>query len=454
MDVLGMSINRISQMKVKEKIIFPLLVTILIVALIECISYATYFIIFKTSINFSKIELKMQQVANNQEKINFTAKHLLLHPYYGYVFNLQRGFSSPREYTADSLGFQGTEQIVLKDYSKSYVVAVVGGSVAYFVAQDMQDIIKSSLSKVIKNKEIIIHNFCNGGYKQPQQLKILEDMISLGGRFDLVINIDGFNETALPASENIPNGVMYNLPRQWNVFSESLPDFKKIEQLGKQTIVNDVRKRIAAIVFALPVHPISVLTFWDISDVFLLNLVSSGQKFNASSETLAPGQSPLDSSVVSNSGAVYFGPNFPFTNDDFFKEFPRHWAVCSILTNNLIVGQGGVYVHILQPNQYDEGSKVFTEKEIREAVDYNVSYSKFIKQGYPLLRKYGEKLSNSGINFFDLTAIFKNVKNQAYSDTCCHLTSDANALFVETIMDYVLQNALSRPSKFIHSNFD
>jgi hypothetical protein len=46
-----------------------------------------------------------------------------------------------------------------------------------------------------------------GGYKQPQQLMALNWFMALGGEFDIVINLDGFNDVALPALENVPTRI-------------------------------------------------------------------------------------------------------------------------------------------------------------------------------------------------------------------------------------------------------
>ena len=42
------------------------------------------------------------------------------------------------------------------------------------------------------------------GYKQPQQLTTLAYLMSIGGQFDLVLNIDGFNEVAASTSWRTP----------------------------------------------------------------------------------------------------------------------------------------------------------------------------------------------------------------------------------------------------------
>jgi len=42
----------------------------------------------------------------------------------------------------------------------------------------------------------------------------LNYLLALGARFDLFINLDGFNEVALPPAENIPKGVFLFFPRK------------------------------------------------------------------------------------------------------------------------------------------------------------------------------------------------------------------------------------------------
>ena len=49
------------------------------------------------------------------------------------------------------------------------------------------------------------------GYKQPQQLLVPTYFLSIGQVFDLVVNIDGFNEVAL-SSVNHQRGLDISMP--------------------------------------------------------------------------------------------------------------------------------------------------------------------------------------------------------------------------------------------------
>ena len=46
-------------------------------------------------------------------------------------------------------------------------------------------------------RDVVPLCFSHEGYKQPQQLLILSYFLSIGQSFDVVVNIDGFNEVAI-----------------------------------------------------------------------------------------------------------------------------------------------------------------------------------------------------------------------------------------------------------------
>ena len=86
-------------------------------------------------------------------------------------------------------------------------------------------------------------NTAYGGYKQPQQLMALNYALALGAQFDVVVNLDGFNEVALDASENALQGVSPAYPRGWAMRVERFHDPALVEQVG---LVAYLRARRAA----------------------------------------------------------------------------------------------------------------------------------------------------------------------------------------------------------------
>ena len=85
-----------------------------------------------------------------------------------------------------------------------------------------------------------------GGYKQPQQFLALAYLLAQGTYFDLVINVDGFNELALPAFDNRPRGVAPIYPRAWNWRVGSLQDAGALKLLAQLTSVDRERREWAA----------------------------------------------------------------------------------------------------------------------------------------------------------------------------------------------------------------
>ena len=65
-------------------------------------------------------------------------------------------------------------------------------------------------------KELVFVNLALGGYKQPQQLMTLAYLLSLGAEFDVILNIDGFNEVARRRrSRSGSNSQFPAFPRSW-----------------------------------------------------------------------------------------------------------------------------------------------------------------------------------------------------------------------------------------------
>ena len=86
-----------------------------------------------------------------------------------------------------------------------------------------------------------------GGYKQPQQLLTLAYYISLGAEFDTVINIDGFNEVALPPIHNIPKNIYPFYPVGHYLRTSDLIDTGMLDLLIQDRNIDVTRKGWAKI---------------------------------------------------------------------------------------------------------------------------------------------------------------------------------------------------------------
>src|SRR4030095_13628597 len=97
------------------------------------------------------------------------------------------------------------------------------------------------------------------GYKQPQQLLVLSYFLSIGQTFDLVLNIDGFNEVALGSLNNergldisMPSAMhldpLVNLVNQSTLTPEKLQSLAAIEQYKAR--INHLVERLQRTRFA------------------------------------------------------------------------------------------------------------------------------------------------------------------------------------------------------------
>ncbi len=68
-----------------------------------------------------------------------------------------------------------------------------------------------------------------------------------------------------------------------------------------------------------------------------------------------------------------------------------------------------------------------------------------IRRGYPLLLALSKDLKKEGIEFHDITMIFKDEKETIYRDDCCHLNKKGNDVLAhhigQTILKYYENNS-------------
>jgi hypothetical protein len=113
-----------------------------------------------------------------------------------------------------------------------------------------------------------------------------------------------------------------------------------------------------------------------------------------------------------------------FADDQsYYAYLARVWKNSSLQMKFLCETNGIAYDHFLQPNQYVEGSKPMTPRELRLIANPE-QYGRAVVLGYPHLRQEGEELGKAGVRFHDLTMVFKDVGDPLYNDGCCHLNAD------------------------------
>jgi len=307
------------------------------------------------------------------------------------------------------------------------VVAVTGGSVAYLFMQSGARLLQERLQSApdFSARKILFVAICTGGFKQPQQMFGIEYLLALGAQFDLVINIDGFNEVALHEAENIKRDVFPIYPRNWFNRFQGPPEF--LPRMGEISYLRLKRVHVAARAerswwrWSVLHH-----LLWKLRDLdFERDLLAKEEEFR----NLKP-----------QAGDVRItGPSLRFEDrSQLYDHLVDLWERCSRELHLLCLSHGIRYYHFLQPNQYFEGSKPLSEEEIETAWLEKSEFRKGVIAGYPKLIERGRKLQDFGVGFHDLSGIFAEVSESLYIDNCCHFNERGNQILAEAIAAAIL----------------
>lgn len=152
------------------------------------------------------------------------------HPYFGWTHN-------PDIHTGDidccglplranRFGFFDSTDGIHRRSPDRLIVGICGGSVAWHMSCAAETLVKKRLAEIpqYRGREVILVRLAQPGYKQPQGLFALSYFLFMGAEFDLILNLDGYNEIALPAAENFASMTALDYPQGWNVRSLDIVD--------------------------------------------------------------------------------------------------------------------------------------------------------------------------------------------------------------------------------------
>lgn len=357
-----------------------------------------------------------------------------LHPFFAYVLK-QGAFTNERlKLKVNRQGFFSLyEYPFFKTNKNQFIVGIFGGSVANNFAVD--EYINQRLSKKLKaypefaNKEIIVLNFGNGGYKQPQQLLILNYFLALGQELDLVLNIDGFNEVALSNLNNkaqvelgMPS-VQHLQPLTGLANNNLSPEvMSSIVQISKN------KKQLKEAIDKLPTCQLALCHA--VTSLQVRQLVNSYQQAVAKYDI----QVKNSSKDTANSSITYIPKaNSVLKDAAAFDKMASIWYESSVTMNQVLSSRKIPYLHFVQPNQYYPTQRVFTEKEKLIAINKDSPYIEAVKKGYPVLLSKVDDLQKARVNVFSGVNILDNTKETVYKDACCHY----NSVGEEVLANYV-----------------
>lgn len=407
-----------------RRFIYYFVIALFIYLVLESTSYALYYLTQDKPLSFSELR-EQRQVIAREKPVSLSGEPgalenpcytEVLHPYLGFVRAVQEVPKGGEDCDAVDLyayefGFPDPDVAIYSRQANRVIVGIFGGSFAQGLSLKAEDILidELRLSPCFAGKTIEVLTLAMGGYKQPQQLLTLAYFLSLGAHFDVVINIDGFNEVVLPATENIAKQVFPFYPRNWFGRVEKF-DPAMLTFTARRDQLTEKRSEWAAL-FLNPLRfSITANVIWWAYDRLL-----SGRIANLQIDA-------LEYEPAENTGDTVSGPDFHYADDEaLYSGLATVWKDASIQMGRLVAANDGLYLHFLQPNQYVPDSKPMHEAERKLALHADHPYRKSVENGYPALIEAGRQLKDEGIRFHDLTQLFRGHREALYVDDCCHL---------------------------------
>lgn len=360
----------------------------------------------------------------------------VFHPYFAFI---NRPGRTGEGWGTNNNGFQFVDSLIGADphccdypYPKrddEVLVGIFGGSVAdgfALVAQRLPTFV-DLLSQIpqYRGKKIRILNFAMAGFRQPQQLMTLSYYLSLGQKFDLAIEIDGFNEV-VTSFHNWESGVEPLFPADtlWGAWG------RQLEQGRLPFEQDNAEQHLRAY------HEIAAKEWADrqeacvIASCFVFDgAIAAYHRWQQRRAAAAVSPAEQRASLFPTATQSRFEPRF-----DIFDYIAARWADSSLAMARLLRGTDALYLHVLQPNQWYAPSGSY------EPIDPDHIYKWVIdpvNRGYAALERRVPEIRMAGVDILDATMIFKGQPDRkVYIDDCCHYTDAGNeALFAAIVRE-------------------
>jgi hypothetical protein len=341
-----------------------------------------------------------------------------VHPYFGFV-RRPKEQPEPGTLAINEFGFIDPNPAIQHREKGKIIVGILGGSLAQEFCQFALPEFEAQLKKQPRfaDKQIVFVQLAIPGYKEPQQLFVVSYLLALGAEFDLIVNIDGFNEVALPVVENAPAGVFPSFPRDWGVRVLERRDTALLRRMGEVVYLQETDRAWAERFTAFPwCYSPTARLVWSVRHEWLARSIIAGYR----------------DTIELREKHRSFTAQGPATS---FRDLPTlvsHcvdvWKRSSLELAKVCDAMGIEYHEFLQPNQYLPGSKPMGELERGLNVESGYPARPAIELGYPKLIQAGRDLSAAGVRFHDLTQIFAHETRPTYRDNCCHLNPTGNEL--------------------------
>ncbi len=320
-----------------------------------------------------------------------------------------------------------------------YTVLIVGGSVAAFFGMTESEAIAQELARDPRLAQHRVIVLCGGhaAHKQPQQLTRVALLLSLGYRPDLVVNLDGFNESAIaiengmgitnpawPASPvwgSVVSGITTGSPERmdlmvelWDVRNAAHGILQGTLNLGLQHSCLFGRLAVARL------HALSRRRVDLQKRIGRLESVTTDERMRRQ----------------------VGGPDYERETTALVEIAVRIWSESSRSLRALCESRDIGYLHVLQPALFDTGSKPMSPDE-QKIENPDPAWLVGASVAYPQMRRVGQELAAGGEQFLDASRVFEGVTEQLYQDPV-HFSPPGNAMLRALIVRRILADVQPR----------
>ena len=360
-----------------------------------------------------------------------------IHPYLGWVHNPQVAKVeriAGRDVSVNWLGFKDDGDSVFQKRDDLFIVGIAGGSVAFQFSWEAEALLKERLlaHPKLHGRTIQFVRIALPGYKQPQQLMACSYLLALGAEFDLILNMDGFNETSLAVLENAHRDTFLSYPRSWHSRTLTMMDPRSSADSARLLNLRGKRQQMARDIVSshLRWSPIRNLIWYVRDQSAYAELTELGMRISAERRE----------------SFVQHGPENRAGASDVDNDAATLWMRCSLQLHRLANANQALYLHVLQPNQYVPDSKPLSAQELDRCVDPQGETGPVVKRLYPLLQQKSAELVQQGVVFSDQTMAFAECTETLYVDPWCHFNAEGNRILCEAISAELLKMLDSAPA--------
>lgn len=329
---------------------------------------------------------------------------LIAHPFWGIRQN-------PGTKGMNNLGFlEKFRYPYQKQNPDELVIGLFGGSMAQRTARYLQTALENTARQLHCKLKLRVLNFAIGGSKQPSQFNIYHTFYET---IDASINIDGHNDVSF-----LP-GVRF--PPYYPVLSDGLYELgsKRLQALQRSY---NLREKQAATLRFLADRP------WLLHSRLASRLLFSLQSFLHSRA-----QSVLKQ-VSANDTAL---PGFPADDRERQKILVDNWAKYVSLQAAMAKQSDKPAFFFVQPTMHLPESNPKRTDRLPLPQTMAADERHLVQRGYELLLQKVPGLKKSGVQLFDYSRLFSDIKEPVFADDCCHLNETGSEILSERMADVI-----------------